>query len=113
MSRCFTLTAETKSGKRITPNESKKIAQALSEFRTGGWEGSLENGWMICLDASWYDFYEDMHTIAMDNPNVVFTLFCMGETLDDIWEAGFCGERYDFREAIIPDLDMKFLKGDE
>ena len=112
MHRYFTLTAETKNGDEITAAEARKIEQELAECCVGGWEGMLDQEALTCSDANWYDWEEEMGAIAADHPGIVFTLFCMGETLDDTWQAGFCGNRFDYQEAIIPDLDMDFLRGE-
>ena len=111
MHRYFTLTAEKKNGDEITEAEARKIEKELDELQLG-WYGMLERESLRTDDANWYEWEEEMGEIAADHPDVVFTLFCMGETLDDIWQAGFCGTRFDRQDAYLPDLDMDFLRGE-
>lgn len=112
LNRTFTLTAVWKNGDKLSAEEALKIKSELAECCCGGWEGALDAGWLMCFDVSWYDWKEDLGEIAEDHPSVLFTLFCEGETIDDTWQAGFCGDRFDFREAFVPPLDMEFLKGE-
>jgi len=114
LNRCFELYASDIDGNLIyDPKLAAQIAQRVSEISGYQyWDGNIDNGNSLTLyEVNWYDWEDDMQKMANEFPKIVFTLHCEGMYLDDIWDAGFCGDRMDSQGAYIPDLNYKYLRG--
>ena len=111
LNRNFDLYFEKKNGNSLSKETRSAVLNKLNEITEYDWDSFWEDSFNIC-GASWYDWQDNMRKVAKEFPDVVFKLCCNGDYLDDIWIAGFCGDREDFQYARIPDLDMKFLRGD-
>lgn len=110
--RTFTLRAEHKDGNPILdPAVSDAIKRRLDTVYPG-WYGTVDDfGEMTIYDVSWIDYAKDMTRIAQTFPDIVFVLHC-DNGMDDTWDAGFCGTRFDQQAAIIPELNYAYLRGD-
>lgn len=49
----------------------------------------------------WYDYYDDMHEVAKQFPDLEFIVTGYGEDRGDIWRAWFKGDKRAYQEAII------------
>lgn len=57
----------------------------------------------------WYDWESDMKRIARNHSDVLIILSGRGEDQDDIWEARFKGDAYEYHKAEIPQFTNKEL----
>ena len=112
--RYFSVYAEHRNGENI---EDKQLAEKIKcefENRYDGWFGTLDNGKSITQeDCNWYDWETDTTAVADLFPDIVFTVCCTGESLDDTFVAGFCRGRRDIQCADIPPIDYAFLRGEK
>lgn len=53
-------------------------------------------------DWKWYDWEEDMQTLARKFPNITFALHGDGEESDDIWEWRGRGDKYEYHRVEMP-----------
>ena len=108
--RFFILTAEHKNGDEVTALEARKIEKELDVPL--GWYGMLDRDALYLEDANWYDWKDELGAVAANHPDIVFSLYCAGDSLDDTWQAGFCGDRFDLKAADLPPLNMDYLRGE-
>lgn len=62
------------------------------------------------VETKWYNHEDDMKKLALEFPNILFTLEEEGEERDDWWIKQFCGNIYrESRAQIIPPSRFNFI----
>lgn len=112
--RFFSVYADYRSGEEIKDQQLAEKIKNEFDKRYSGWSGMLIDGDPITQDdCNWYDWDTDTAEIANLFPDIVFTVCCAGETIDDTFNAGFCRGRRDIQCADIPPIDYAFLRGEK